>query len=289
MSSPARILKHPKVTTKSMKKMGLTMFPQISKLEDYEVLVFSGNPITSFAGLCDSTALRCLYLDETKIKSFDAVPDLPNLEFISLKNSPLGRYKKLMLMACIVFENIQSVNSLEITARMHAQAAQMRETVGPYLKQGWVIISLKPVKLMHTVTRARMTLVLPPPPRAVHENQEEWANTANPEDPLYPEQHLEEPQPEKVDDSAWDELAAAKMNELNEEQMRGVNARAVKNPRDNELRNKRKKIELENTGMRSMLRKQGGPSDPFTHKKSVAPDVEQFRPKPDFSDLQHVK
>lgn len=290
MSSPLRNQKRQKVTTKSMKGIYLTMFPQMVQLKEYKTLIFSGNPITSFAGLCASTKLRCLYVDDTEIKSFDGAPELPKLKFLSLKNSPLSRYKKLMLMARIVFENIESVNGFELPARVPAQADRMRELVGPYLRQGWVIISVKPMKLLHTVTRARMTLVLPPAPRPTHETSTIWESPKqDSEDIMYPEQHEEEPLSENIDNSALDDMAASRMNELHDEQNKTLDARNTKNPSNAEIRKKRKQPDPENARSRTMLRKLGGPSDPFRHTKSIAPDHKVFQPKPDFSDLEHVK
>ena len=250
-----------KPSIKSMKKFGLTMFPQLQQMRECETLVFSENPITSFAGLCNSTNLRYLYLDDTKIQSFDGVPDLPNLEFLSLKNTPVGRYKKVMLMSVIVFEALRQLDGVEVPAKVRAQAEEMRDLVVPYLREGWVITGVKPIRLVNTMTRARLTLALSPDRRKVAS-----------------EESVEEQSDLVAHPRARGLRFLAEWQALTRQAM----TRQSMQPRNKEAR-RQKRQTAPPSGLRTMLRRDGGACDPFRCTKCVTPN--SSKGKPEFEDL----
>lgn len=245
-----------------MKKFGLTMFPQLQQMRDCQTLVFSDNPITSFAGLCPSTRLLHLDLDGTNIKSFDAVPDLPNLESLSMKRTPLARYKKLMLMATIVFPSLQLLNGAPVMTKIQKLGEDMRDLVGPYLREGWIIGALNPIRLVHAVTRARLTLSLSPRTKRRQTLTTLELNTL--EDDTTNEQT---------------EICPRAM-------VRGLRAEvSAASPMRQSIRQKRRTAPP--SGLRMMLRGDGGACDPFKCTKCVTPHSDKVTGKPEFD--EHVK
>lgn len=165
--------------SKSFRGQKLTKFPNISKWQNCEFLQFDDNPIENFNGLITLPNVKDFSLNNTHISSFLNVPELPKLERISLKMTPLGSYKTIDLMCALVFGNqLMYVNGEEITKKQKKFATQNRNYLLPYFREGWVLTSINPVRFIHYQTRARITIKIPTNFQGF-ENQPENSNKSN--------------------------------------------------------------------------------------------------------------
>ncbi|OHT11063.1 hypothetical protein TRFO_03974 [Tritrichomonas foetus] len=113
------------------------------------------NQIESFSGLPSIPSLRILDVRGTKIASFYGAQPQPSLQKFRCQDTPLAENKNIALMALIVFgDEVTHVNGEEVGHQVKEQAAAFRETLLPLLANDrWILTSVSPLKLIHTVTR----------------------------------------------------------------------------------------------------------------------------------------
>lgn len=153
----------------------LTRFPNIKTESSINKFDLSNNDIVTFYGLKPTTAINTLILDNNpKLSSFIGLTESHNPMFsaetsgdqsnegivnLSLLKTPLGEYPQIKLMAVIVFGNaLAMINGSQIPYSTYSLANKLRDETLPYLLDGWIIISTKPLRILNTKTRARKIL-----------------------------------------------------------------------------------------------------------------------------------
>lgn len=127
-----------------------------------EQLFLSSNPIPDFRGLPTLECLSELYLDNTELASFTGAVPQPKLRILSFIQTPLADFTTHRLMAGVVFSgSLKRVNGADLTAAELKQSRELSDELRPYLIDGWTVMSLSPVKLLHSRTRARCTRYFP--------------------------------------------------------------------------------------------------------------------------------
>ncbi|OHT13234.1 hypothetical protein TRFO_16676 [Tritrichomonas foetus] len=285
--------------TKSFRGRKLTTFPNLSKFQHCTLFSFDGNPLENFKGMISCPNLTDLYLDNTKMSSFFEAPELPSLERISLKHSPLGFYKKLDLMCAIVFgPQLQFVNGEELSHEKVRFALEYRDLLLPYFRQGWVMTSTNPVRFIHYKTRARISVKLPSK-KSENENpndeiqfDDENQEYQDDENDHHSEYNVFEDENASTDDDNVDQAhqrAEMTMKKLSTDWSNALKKKEAREENYVELQAKRaNNYNQEPTfGMRKIVRKPGGVIDPFTlspqlnFEQKPLPEIEMpLHPKP---------
>ena len=149
---------HP-VTELDLSSKGMTEFPKNLNNFPLKILKFNNNPIFSLSSLPQIPTLEELYLDGTRILSFESALPQPNLRIISFENTPICKCSFLSFMCVIVFGNkVQKVNDrflndLEINA-----CNQIKNRIYQYLTQGWVMYSYEPLCVYNYKTKETLCL-----------------------------------------------------------------------------------------------------------------------------------
>ena len=181
----------------------LSYFPDNMHLEDYYSVSFTNNPILSFKNFPVLPKLEILILDNTLINNLMYATPQPNLRKLYLRNTPFSRYNSQEIMCSIVFgKNLKFYNGKSITEESILISSFMASDIRPYLLQGWVIISMNPVKLLNTktqikkilfpiddagkITRTQSTASLLSPPKLPHQTGKEHANQGNDDNYISP-------------------------------------------------------------------------------------------------------
>ena len=129
----------------------------------------SGRPITSFRGLGAFATLKYLIIDHTQVSTFEGAPVLPSLISFSCKGTPLALQKHLHIMSVMAFgESLRTVNSVKVDSTIHLLGCAYF-AYRNYLLDGYLVVEMTPLKLMHTKTRKRKTIYVDgdsPPPEA---------------------------------------------------------------------------------------------------------------------------
>jgi Leucine-rich repeat (LRR) protein len=134
----------------------LRSFPPIWRIEQFESLDFSNNPITSFRELASHPNLCELDVSNTLIASFERAQPQPSLTRISLANSPLGKQAMADVMCVIAFgANIQFLNGVGIENWRHKMGCVLRDFLRPFLQEGWVLLGLNPIRCAHVRTKVK--------------------------------------------------------------------------------------------------------------------------------------
>lgn len=137
----------------------LEKFPSDKSLSTVTSLNASGNPFTNFTGMIEMPYLHDITLDNTELISFQGSVELPSLVRISLKNTPISHYHTLGIMCSIAFgQKLRFLNQENITALSLSTADQLRPHLRPLLAQGWILTCVNPIRLYHSVTRARRVM-----------------------------------------------------------------------------------------------------------------------------------
>ena len=137
----------------------LSYFPDNMHLEDYYQISFANTPILSFKNFPVLPKLEILILDNTLINNLMYAMPQPNLRKLYLRNTPFSRYNSQEIMCSIVFgSNLKFYNGKSITEESILISSFMASDIRPYLLQGWVIISMNPVKLLNTKTQIKKIL-----------------------------------------------------------------------------------------------------------------------------------
>jgi hypothetical protein len=126
-------------------------------------LVLNRNPIFDFTGLPTLEFLTELYLDATNLSSFQGAEPQPSLHILSFTRTPLVELPAHRIMAWIVFPvsgKPLTVNGNTLSASERRFCLAHGDDVLADLLEGWVIVSMEPLKLMHAKTRERRTLFL---------------------------------------------------------------------------------------------------------------------------------
>ncbi|OHT15124.1 hypothetical protein TRFO_14487 [Tritrichomonas foetus] len=137
----------------------LTSFPPANALSSYASLSFENNPIYSLEGLESLFNLKSLNLSGTEIESFQGVCVQPNIERIYIKNTPLSQLHNVRIMCMIAFgPTLQAVDNSPLTTFENKIGKFLFNQMNPYLKDGWIIIGLYPLKILHLPTGTKQTL-----------------------------------------------------------------------------------------------------------------------------------
>jgi hypothetical protein len=157
---------------------------------DSRTLDFSGQRPSSIV-LPDTPCVRKLVLDDVKLTTF-ANLHLPfGLEILSCLNTPISASRHFVLMAAIVFgPTLRRVNGATIPAATKTSASILTPLIRKDLLRGFVLMNLKPVRLLNLVTRKRRTVFVELPPneepkmereREIFAEKDEWATVKNQE------------------------------------------------------------------------------------------------------------
>lgn len=293
------------LVTKSFKGFKLKKFPNLDKWMNCTLMIFSINPLENFQGMQSLPNLTDLYLDNTQLSSFLGAPDLPSLRTISIKSTPINAYKKADLMCAIAFgPQLVYINGEEIRRDRMRFANQHRDVLLPYLREGWLLTSMKPIRFIHSKTRNRITIKTPSPkfsfmnenlsnnsPKQTKEidketnNEDNDDNNADDEDnqseieEVHSQHTVYEVSEGNTSEEQNDTKAEKTMKNLNNKltismKKKGIQEKTV----IDESENKKKYNNKEPIGMRHILRRPGGFKDPFTFNYAIT--VKQ-KPIPD--------
>ena len=134
-------------------------FPNIPNADEYTTISFAQTPILSFKNFPVLPNLVVLILDGTLITNLAHVVPQPKLKKLYLRSTPFSKYAAQEIMCSIMFgPSLQIYNGMEITEESRILSGFMTDNVKPYLQQGWVIISMNPVKLQNTDTLMKKEL-----------------------------------------------------------------------------------------------------------------------------------
>lgn len=300
------------LVTKSFKGFKLKKFPNLTKWTNCTLLNFSHNPLEDFQGLQSLPNLKDLYLDNTKISSFVGAPELPSLQTISIKSTPLNAYKKADIMCAIAFgTQLVFINGEEIKRDKLRFARQNRDTLLPFLRDGWLLTSINPIRFIHSKTRKRITVKTPSP--KFSKSKENVSNNNNitiqANEPVKKDNSIikeeeEEEQAEIEEVHSEHTVYEASESTESEEQIDPNVSKTMKELTNNltitmkkkgvlsktvidESENRKKYNNKEPIGMRHILRRPGGSKkDPFkfnysiTVKQKPIPDVPPPVPRP---------
>ncbi|KAK8838713.1 hypothetical protein M9Y10_032752 [Tritrichomonas musculus] len=278
--------------TKSFKGFKLKKFPDLSKWTNCTLINFSLNPIVDFQGMQSLPNLKDIYLDNTKLSSFRGVPELPSLETISIKSTPINAYKKADIMCVIAFGcQLVLINGEEIRRDKLRFAQQNRDVLLPYLRDGWLLTSINPIRFIHSKTRQRITVKtsLSLFPKS-NENKSNNNNQAKEAEKEANNEEEDEVNAQEVAEEGRSEHTVYEASESNESQSDNQNEikaeKTIKQMNNNltitlkkknvqektlfdESENK-KKYRKESTSIRHILRRPGGIKvDPFTFNYAI--------------------
>jgi hypothetical protein len=140
--------------------MKLTTFPPSSRINKYDSLDFSGNPIDSFRDLQTLPLLSHLNVSRTLIATFEGAQAQPSLQTLRISGAPIDKYETSPIMYVIVFgPQIRHVNGQGIPKIVRSVAERLRPFVLPYLREGWILMGINPIRLLHPKTNARKVLL----------------------------------------------------------------------------------------------------------------------------------
>ena len=112
-----------------------------------------------FRGFSMPTNAEDLNLDGTGLLSFAGASISPTLRSFSCRKTPLGGYQYLSLMACLAFgKTLMKVNQVPILAKTKSLASSLSQKIRPLIVDGWLIVALSPVRLIHAETRRHKRL-----------------------------------------------------------------------------------------------------------------------------------
>lgn len=116
---------------------------------DQNILTLNNNQIYNFQGLERCRNVQKIYLDNNPTMSFKGAVHLPNLVYISMKNTPISENPHFELMCLIIFgSQVEIINDIEITESTRTHADKLRELLHNELQDGMIIESLDPLKLI---------------------------------------------------------------------------------------------------------------------------------------------
>ena len=123
-------------------------FKQIEIDPETQSIDLTDNFIENFIGLPFLKYLTNLNLDDNPIISFEGAIQLPCLKWLSMKNTPLSRNKFFRIICIIAFgPQLSTINNEPVTKSMRQKAEVLKKPLIPYLKKGFVISSLNPLRL----------------------------------------------------------------------------------------------------------------------------------------------
>jgi hypothetical protein len=142
-----------------LSRQNRTTFRYRGSLDQVTALSFDHNPIPSFAGLPDLPNLRRLTVDHTNLSSFEHAPRLPSLEYLSMRGTRLENLQFARVMCAIAFgPQLEIVNGQPFSAADVKLARRLAPTVEPRLRQGWILTSTNPLRMLNIRTRERTML-----------------------------------------------------------------------------------------------------------------------------------
>jgi hypothetical protein len=122
---------------------------------DFQTLDFSGQRLNSII-FPDFSGVRKLVLDDVKLTTFANLNFSSGLEFFSCFNAPISISRHFVLMAAIVFgPTLRRINGATISTATKAVASTLTPFIREYLLKGFLLMNLKPVRLLNPVTRNR--------------------------------------------------------------------------------------------------------------------------------------
>ena len=161
---------------------GLTKFPAEKIKENVQELILNNNQISSFQGMISLPSLTKLSLDNNNISSFEYATIQPSLTEISFLNNPISNWKYFKVMCILAFGNTLFLNGsksnlgdsgkpgLKSTPRLSKEEQAFFKVLESnqngfnilhqYITEGWIIMSLNPVRLLQPETRERFTYYL---------------------------------------------------------------------------------------------------------------------------------
>lgn len=126
-------------------------FQDLKISDDCGSIDLTKKSIETFVGLPNLEYLIRLNLDSNPLKSFEGSPKLPNLRWLSARNSPISRNPYFKLMAAIVFGNkLATINNEKVMPQIHQQATAFRDSLYPELLKGRIIANLRPLRFIDT-------------------------------------------------------------------------------------------------------------------------------------------
>ena len=98
-------------------------------------------------------------LEDEDVDSFAKVEERKDVQNFHYTNSKLIEYKHTPIMASIFFgPTLQRVNSKPLGRKMIKVAQILSEGLRPLLVEGWILVKLEPVSLVHVESKQRRTI-----------------------------------------------------------------------------------------------------------------------------------
>jgi hypothetical protein len=117
--------------------------------ENCSNLDLSQNRITDFVGMPKLDMLVQLNLDENRIVSFEGCEQCRRLKWVSLRKNPVSHTGHFKLMCLVAFgKQLKYVNGEKIPDKTRTQADGLRDILLPALREGQLLISVKPLRLI---------------------------------------------------------------------------------------------------------------------------------------------
>ena len=122
-------------------RKGLKSFTEIDIPTESQNLYFQGNFLTDLLGICSSESCVNIVLDENPIITFYGVSKLPNLQTISLINTPISKLKNFRVLTLLAFGlQLESINGTKVSSeeRSAALAYGDPENTFLFMQRGWL-------------------------------------------------------------------------------------------------------------------------------------------------------
>ena len=141
---------------RSLDNLNLKSIPAIPEASKVTELRLQGNQLKNFVGMRQMERLTVLKLDNTQITSFIGAYEQPNLTTISIDHTPLSSFTYHRAMILMVLgQQIEMIGHKPVTSEERRFLQKLDPELRDLLLKGWLITSLNPVRLYHTVTHAR--------------------------------------------------------------------------------------------------------------------------------------
>ena len=122
-------------------RKGLKSFTEIDIPTESQNLYFQGNFLTDFLGICSSESCVNIVLDENPIITFYGVSKLPNLQTISLINTPISKLKNFRILTLLAFGlQLDSINGTKVSPEERSAALAYGDPENSFLfmQRGWL-------------------------------------------------------------------------------------------------------------------------------------------------------